>query len=95
MKGTAAPTQITTVKQMGLSSELVEEIDAIIFDNRMLWETWVQSAKSFDELKTNLVKRGYSNLPSHAVSMHFGTRHKKKVVKLPQKKAKTMLRKKT
>jgi hypothetical protein len=77
---------------MGLSPELTEEIDQIIYDNRMLWETWVQSAANFNALKANLVKRGYSNLPSHAVGMHFGTRHKKKAVKTPVKKLKTMLR---
>jgi tRNA G26 N,N-dimethylase Trm1 len=80
---------------MGLSPELTEEIDAIIYDNRILWETWMQSAEDFSTLKENLTKRGYNNLPTHASPIHAKTRHKKEETKLPAEKPKTMLRKKT
>jgi D-mannonate dehydratase len=34
-----------------------------VFDNRMLWEPWVEPAESFHKLKEKLHQRGFTNLP--------------------------------
>ena len=38
-------------------------LNQIIYDNRMLWEPWVESAETYEDLKDSLRLRGYSNLP--------------------------------
>lgn len=40
-----------------------EQLTQIIFDSRMLWEPWVESASSFDVFRSNLKIRGYLNVP--------------------------------
>jgi hypothetical protein len=39
------------------------QIEQIIYDARMLWEPWMESANTFDELRSNLKVRGYTNIP--------------------------------
>lgn len=43
-----------------------EQINQIIFDSRMLWEPWIESADSFEELRLNLKIRKYSNIPTRS-----------------------------
>jgi hypothetical protein len=40
-----------------------EQLNQIIFDSRMLWEPWIESADSFDSFRSNLKIRGYLNVP--------------------------------
>jgi hypothetical protein len=47
----------------GLPPTWYEEINQMIYDSRMLWEPWIQSANSYDEFRANLKTRGYSNIP--------------------------------
>ncbi len=39
------------------------QINQIIHESRMMWEPWLESASSFEELASKLQKRGYKNLP--------------------------------
>jgi hypothetical protein len=39
------------------------QINQIIHDSRMMWEPWLESASSFEDLASKLNKRGYKNLP--------------------------------
>lgn len=41
-----------------------KRIQQIIFDNRMLYEPWIESAKNFNELKSRLQSRGFSDVSS-------------------------------
>lgn len=34
-----------------------------IYDNRMLWEPWIQSIDTFENFRAALKKRGYKNIP--------------------------------
>lgn len=45
------------------------QIQKIIHENRMLYEPWIESAKSYEELKQRLKDRSFINLPMGAVPM--------------------------
>lgn len=42
---------------------MAQKIIDFCHENRMMWEPWIQSAATFDELAKNLRERGYTNLP--------------------------------
>lgn len=44
-------------------------ISQIIHDNNMLYEPWVETADDFNELRTRLKDRGYSNIPMGAIPL--------------------------
>ncbi len=50
-----------SILQMPISWQT--EIEQIIHDSRMLWEAWVESADTYDELRSKLQKRGYKEIP--------------------------------
>jgi hypothetical protein len=56
------PVKITDIKQLGIPHNLIEEFQRLVYDNRMLYELWIESAKDYQNLKDNLRKRGFSNL---------------------------------
>jgi hypothetical protein len=53
------PTKIHDVRKIGLPREMTNRLYQIIYDDRLLWEPWIESAESFDELKSSLKNRGY------------------------------------
>jgi hypothetical protein len=38
-------------------------ISQIIYDNRMLWEPFIQSIDTFENFRNNMKSRGYTNIP--------------------------------
>lgn len=40
------------------------QFNQTIYDNRMLWEPWIQSVDTFENFRAELKKRGYSNIPT-------------------------------
>lgn len=57
------PTRLNDIKTLQLPSQLQAELERIIADDRMMWEPWIESAESYDALRANLKKRGYTNTP--------------------------------
>ena len=53
------PTRVQDIRQLGLPREMANKLNQIIQDDRLLWEPWVESAESFDQLRTSLSNRGY------------------------------------
>lgn len=53
------PTRIDNIKKLGLPKNISSKLEATIFEDRMLWEPWMEAAESFDVLKTSLKNRGY------------------------------------
>lgn len=39
------------------------KLTQIIYDARMMWEPWIESAEDFDELRQKFKIRGYSQIP--------------------------------
>lgn len=48
---------------LNLPSTMNDELIQTIYDNRMLWEPWVESADTFEDLRAALKDRGYGNIP--------------------------------
>jgi len=56
-------TRIDEIDTLNLPVNWTSQIKQIAFDNRMLWELWIESADSYDALRKGLKYRGYTNLP--------------------------------
>ena len=73
LEGDSMPVRLNDIKQLQLSSVLESEIAAIIHENRMMWEPWVESADSYVELRKCLRKRGYTNIALHGTPLYRQT----------------------
>lgn len=58
--------KLTDVSQLKLPQTWERQIQQIIYDNKMLYEPWIETAKDYNELRKRLVGRGYSELPMGA-----------------------------
>lgn len=64
------PTRVSDVRELNLSENLTRSIEKTIFDNKMSWDLWIESAAGFGELRDSLKKRGYKNVPFHSSPAH-------------------------
>jgi hypothetical protein len=73
-----------------------KKIQQIIYENRMLYEPWIESAQDFNDLKTRLGGRGYTDLPMGTIPLLNMAAYTKapKADTSSCKVKKTMLRKK-
>lgn len=60
------PLRVDDLNLFQLPSGWANQLEQIIFDSRMLWEPWIESSSTFDELRSNLKIRGYLNIPVSA-----------------------------
>jgi hypothetical protein len=60
---TSGPTRLTDSSILKLPQEWERRIEQIIYEHRMNYDAWIESASDFEELKTKLADRGHSNLP--------------------------------
>jgi hypothetical protein len=63
-------TRIQDISDLSLSPVIEASISKTIYDNRMLWEPWLEGADNFKSLKAALRDRGYTNLPTHSMPAH-------------------------
>jgi len=56
-------TRITDVNLLNLPSDTASKLSQIIYDERMMWEPWIEAATNYENLKAALKSRGYSNIP--------------------------------
>lgn len=56
-------TKVSDIDKLNLNPELSEKIAKEVYENRMMYELYLESADSFEDLKASLRKRGYSSLP--------------------------------
>lgn len=66
------PTRIRPeeVSSLNMSPQATSLVSREANENRMEYELYMETASSFDDLKSSLSRRGYAHLPSH----HFSTR---------------------
>lgn len=57
------PVRVEDVSALQLPPVWQAEITQIVYDSRMEWEPWVESASTFDELRASLKLRGYTKIP--------------------------------
>ena len=88
-------TRLTDVQSLNLPKTWQNKIEKMIYENRMLYEPWIESAESFQDLKERLRDRGHCKLPLGAVGMlDLGGPRKSPVANTSScKTVRTMLRK--
>lgn len=55
--------KVTDLKTLNLPQVWQNQIQKIIYDHRMLYEPWIESAKNYEELKTRLKERSFTDIP--------------------------------
>lgn len=58
-----SPTRVDDLNLLNLPTVWSKQIEKIIYDNRLLWEPWIETSVSFDAFRNGLRKRNYSNIP--------------------------------
>lgn len=61
--GKAHATRVNDIASLGLSPQIMAKVSEAMFENRMDYELFAESAPSFDALRSSLERRGYSHLP--------------------------------
>lgn len=72
-KGKVYATRIEDIYRLGLSPNIQAIVTKETHENRMEYELFVESAESFEDLKTSLRKRGYTNLPLQQFTGYIGS----------------------
>lgn len=57
------PIKIDDIAALNLPSNLAENLERLIHESRMMWVPWAETAKSYEELRGSLSRRGYINIP--------------------------------
>ena len=57
------PILVSDITALKLPQIWERQIAQIIYENRMDYEPWIESAVNFAEIENNLKARGYTNLP--------------------------------
>jgi hypothetical protein len=55
--------RLSNLEFLNIPISLRSEIEQKIYDDRMMWEPWVDSCNNFEEFRAALKIRGYSNIP--------------------------------
>jgi hypothetical protein len=56
-------TRIEDLTSLQIPPSLQQKLQQAIYDSRMLWEPWIESADDYNQLVSNLKLRGYTNIP--------------------------------
>lgn len=67
------PARVTDLKAIQLPENITDAVSQIVYDNRMYWEPWIESAENYEELKKSLTRRGYSNLYASSKPLYDGS----------------------
>lgn len=57
------PSRIENLEELRLPPDYADHIKKLIYENRMLYEPWIESANDYGTLVQNLKLRGYTNVP--------------------------------
>lgn len=57
-------TRIQNIEDLNLPNKVERELTRAIYENRMLWEPWIEGGADYDSLRKSLHGRGYRNVPS-------------------------------
>lgn len=55
--------RLENIDHLNLPADWSAKIKQTVFDNRMLWELWIESFDNYEQLKAALLGRGFSNIP--------------------------------
>lgn len=87
------PTRLNDLKKLGLPLGAEQEVQAIIYENRMLWEPWYENAASYADLVVAMKSRGYSGMRLYGNQIYRNSELQKMSTVVKPDKPKTMIRK--
>jgi hypothetical protein len=91
------PIRLVDLESLKLPPTIHASVEKIIYDNRMYWEPWIESAEHYQELRKKLHARGFQGLYPSCKPLFDGTSFllppKADLKKHPKKK--TMLTRKS
>lgn len=58
-----APTRLDSLAPLNLPNNFQVQLEQVIFNDRLLWEPWIESFESFDDFRNTLRRRAYLNIP--------------------------------
>jgi hypothetical protein len=95
LSGPVTPmTRLPDVGVLNLPLDMAREITDLIHQDRMMYEPWVETAGSYQELKKRLEERGYSDLPIHTSPLYRDTSlSRPQAATPPQARNRTMVQK--
>jgi hypothetical protein len=88
-------TRIGDINNLQLPVDYTDVISKAIYENRFLYEPWIESALTFIDLRNQLESRGYYNIPVSNVPL-YGTSSINSAPEISMKnlqQTKTMIRK--
>ena len=71
-----APTRLSDLKILKLPASQRSDFEKIIYDNRMMWDAWIESASSYEDLRLKLIGRGYKNVGYSNKPLYKGDNYK-------------------
>lgn len=84
--------KIEKINEINLPNEIINSIKEEYKKNKLIWEIYLESSDSYEELKKSLIRRGYKNLPLHQITLNI---IKSQINEKIFEENKTMLRKKS
>jgi hypothetical protein len=63
------PTKISNIENLQFNNEIKNSLYVEVDRNKSLYELYIESANSFNDLKKSLKQRGYKNLPLQQINM--------------------------
>ena len=67
------PIRLTDLKSLQLPVAISESVERILYENRMYWEPWIESADSYQALRKKLQARGFQGLYPSCKPIFDGT----------------------
>lgn len=58
--------KINNISDLNLSKDVEKDISNTVFENRMKWDLWIETAKDYVELENKLKNRGFRELPRYS-----------------------------
>jgi hypothetical protein len=96
MEKTISPSRVSNIADLKLPTSLDRDISNTVYNDRMHWEPWIQSAENYGILRESLKKRRFRNIPMVPDPLHpiggFGKIREPKTANFPKRKV--MLKKK-
>jgi hypothetical protein len=53
----------SNISLIGMPTTILPAVQQEIYDNRMLWQAWLETADSYESFRVRLTKSGYTNIP--------------------------------
>jgi len=63
------PTKVSNIENFQFNNEIKNSLYVEVDRNKSLYELYIESANSFNDLKKSLKQRGYKNLPLQQINM--------------------------